>query len=272
MKFKNKLELKGAIIGMLLGDACIPKLGVRGKTHRLTMKQKSAHREYFLMKKDILENVTSVKVYLGEQSERFGKILFSDRLSTLSNPLYCSLRDRMYHDGRRTADEHVMGSLTPLGLALWYQDDGHYSSGSGSGDMILCTDAYSKTECEMMARALQKKFGLQWRVYRHSRKNGEGEKSFFYRLHLRKKDHENFVSIIQPFVADCMKYKIHREDVSIQAFRGTRKESLVCAACGNEFQRFKSLNAKYCSKECFLSVHQASKRDTAQAEEIVYSA
>ena len=29
-----------------------------------------------------------------------------------------------FHDGRKTVTEHVMKCLTPLGLALWYMDDG----------------------------------------------------------------------------------------------------------------------------------------------------
>ena len=271
MKFKNKLELKGAIIGMLLGDACIPTLSNNGKTHRLTMKTKSAHREYFLFKKDILENVCSLKTYLEEPNDRFGKVTYSDRLSTLSNPMYSHLRDHMYHDGRRTVDEHVMKCLTPLGLALWYQDDGAYAKGSGYGDVILCTDAYSKTECELMARELQKKFNMQWRVYRRSRKNKEGDKSYFYRLYLRKKDHEDFFNLIKPFVVDCMKYKLERDDVDVKAFMGTRKESLTCPICKKDFQRFKSLKAKYCSKECFQKFHGTSQRDAAKAEDIVCS-
>jgi len=266
MKFKNKLELKGAIIGMLLGDGYIPNSGVN---KLMRIKMKSAHREYFMFKKDILENVCSLKTFLGETNDRWGKVTFSDRLSTKTNPLFTQLREHMYHDGRRTVDEHVMKCLTPLGMALWYQDNGSYAKGSGYGDVILCTDAYSKTECEMMARELQKRFKHQWRVYRRVRKNKDGEKLYFYRLYLRKKDHEYFFKLIDPFVVDCMKYKLKRDDVDVKAFRGTREESIICPVCKKEFKRFKSQKGKYCSKECFKKFHRTSQRDTAKAEDIV---
>ena len=46
--------------------------------------------------------------------------------------------------------------LTPIGLALWIQDDG-YRSGNA---LVLCTECFTKSEVELLISVLRDNFGL----------------------------------------------------------------------------------------------------------------
>jgi len=236
--FSNKLEFKGAVIGMLLGDACIPKVQ-RGLNASLRIGHSIKQKDYLMHKKKILSMLTECRIYEPN-------IIVKDKeyqtitLDTRVHPFYTKIREHFYHEGRKTVDEHVLKCLTPHGLALWYQDDGCLTNHEDFLTPFLCTHGFNKVEVEMLARMLQKKFGLQWRL----RKDKQ-----YYALRLRRMDRQPFFDLIAPYMHESMMYKI-RSDGKEPIFKD--HIILKCKQCNKDFEvPYKSRNRKYCSCLCY---------------------
>ena len=223
--FSSKLEFKGAVVGMLLGDASIPKARTPGTTHHLQITHCMEQEEYMLQKKKYLEHLTEVRFYTNQANNNDYKCC---RLVTRTHPFYNAMRNHMYHEGRKTVDEHIMKVLTPLGLALWYLDDGSLNLRGNSKIPVLATHCFNATEHEMMSRMLQKRFGFQWRINRTTT-TYKGVTKNSYILRLRDKDRENFFGLIKEFVPECLKYKIDdMNDLSPK-----ERCNFTCENCGD---------------------------------------
>lgn len=257
--FSNRKEFKGAVIGMILGDGYIPKV-IRGTNAAFSLGHSIDQIEYARYKKSILEYLTSCRECVQTRHDGKGKDYI--KIDSRVHPFYTALRNHMYIDGRKTVDEHIMKCLTPLGLALWYQDDGCLINHSDFLTPFLCTHGFSKTEVEMMCRSLQKLFGLQWRP----RKDKQ-----YYAMRLRRKDRKAFFDLIRPYIHPTMQYKI-RDDGKEHIFEDY--VNLNCHLCGKEFScMYKDRHRKFCSCLCYHN-SQREKRIESQplAEETVSSA
>jgi hypothetical protein len=189
----NLKELKGAFIGMVLGDGCLVK---QAKHAYLTYVHSIKQKDYALSKTKYLKELTKVNVtypttYLN--GKPFKKIV----VRGLCHPKYTRLYERFYYQGKKTIDEHLLKSLTPLGLAIWYQDDGHYGNYGDRNYIILCTHNFNYAEHELMQKWLKYKFELNWSI-KHD-KNG-------YHLRLNRNQIGDFMDTIKPYMV--LKYKI----------------------------------------------------------------
>lgn len=240
-KFKNRLEFKGAVVGMCLGDGHI-RIPKGGKEAQFSITHCRKQVDYMLYKVKILEYLTSCWVKEGITVLN-GKDFANIKMQTKSHPFYTKLMDHLYFDGRRTVDEHVMKCLTPMGLALWYQDDGCLANNDNFLTPFIYTYAYSKTEVEMMSRMLQKMFGLQWRCNRQGK---------YYALRLRRSDREAFYELIKPYIQPCMEYKIEDDNKRPRKDRG-ESVTLKCQHCHEQFSvdyKVRKIR-KYCGSKCY---------------------
>jgi len=200
--FDNRLEFKGAVIGMVLGDGCIPKLMEGRNTQHLQLAHRSADREYAEYKKSLLSFLNETKIT--ESSNTANGITYPCVVvRTLSHPFYNSLYEHMYYDGRKTVTEHVMKCITPLGLALWYMDDGILAGEMGWRNPFICSHNFNQVENELMCRMIHKKFGITFRAIKKNVKD-----KTYYWMRLRRKDRDKFFDIIREFVPECMRRKI----------------------------------------------------------------
>lgn len=188
----NRQELKGALIGMILGDGCLVK---QANHAYLTYVHSIKQEEYALSKTKYLEltkyNISYPTTILN--GKKYGKVV----VRSLCHPFYTRLYERFYHQKRKTVDEHLMKMLTPLGLALWYQDDGHYHYYNGRNVIMLCTHNFNYAEHELMQKWLLRKFGLNWSI-KHD-KHG-------YWLKLNRNQIGDFMEIIKPYMT--LTYKL----------------------------------------------------------------
>jgi hypothetical protein len=232
--FKNRLEFKGAVIGMCLGDGHL-RIPKGGKEAQYSMTHCLKQKNYMFYKIKMLEYLTTCWNKEGS-SFSDGKMHLNWKMQTQSHPFYTKLMDHLYFDKRRTVNEHVMKCITPLGLALWYQDDGTLRQNDDFLIPVIFTYAYSKTEVEMMCRMLQKKFGLQWRCNRHGN---------YYAMRLRRSDRKTFYDLIRPYV--------HPSNVTLN-----------CSYCGNDFDvEYKNRKIrKYCSSKCYHDSRLKNKEES----------
>ena len=184
----NDREYMGAVIGTLLGDASLAPIDAGNS--RLRFGQ--ANREYALWKREVLSYEHSLSEYqTGNMT-----IVTSPRL-----PLFSALRERIYYNGRKTIDSHIMKCLTPLGLALWYYDDGDLHRTAFR--VLISSMSFNYAEHLLMQEALFKQFNLHFNIL--TRKSRTGLKVFYFRL--KNSDRKLFFDLIGPYRIECMAYK-----------------------------------------------------------------
>jgi len=239
--FENKKEFKGAVIGMVLGDGSLARIQ-RGMKHSyLTIGHSDKQKDYAIHKSKILEWLTSVHVakHTALYVRKDGTNPIVTTVRTKTHPMYTKLRDRFYYQDRKTVTEHLMKMLTPMGIALWYQDDGCFAYHGGYQEVYLNTQGFNLAENELMSRHLQKRFGLQIRVNRAQGK--------YYCLRLRRKDRQKFIDLVSPFISECMKYKVEITDKwdDLPGTRQHEKMTVTCILCGKTYERYFKEGNKY---------------------------
>jgi hypothetical protein len=216
----NDEEIRGAIIGMVLGDGSLPMNGRSINAH-MDYAHCIKQREYAVWKSSILEKLTSVRVTDGVSRAR-GKEYPKVRVISKTHPTYTHLWKRFYHNGRKTVDSFLMDHLTPLGLAIWYQDDGHLKNHEDYLTPILETNSFNVAEHMIMTKALADKFHLEFRANSLNAK--------YLMLRLRRKDRERFFDIIREHIHPTMDYKIRDDGKAVMLTGDPIKSN--CEICG----------------------------------------
>ena len=212
--FDNRLEFKSAVVGMVLGDGCITN--PKGRTNCILSIQHSvAQKEYALYKKDLLEYLTAVSIYeyyRPDTREEFKGTKPSVTIHTRRHPFYSKLRDRMYVDGRKQITEHILKIISPLGIALWYMDDGTfiprmrtmYGNQARDWQLRIATCSFSEAEHSLAQYYFNKRFNITWKIERRKNRNDNWQ----YLLALYKiSEIEKFFNLVGKYIVPSMSYK-----------------------------------------------------------------
>lgn len=198
----NKTQIMEAFYWMTLGDGHIEK-PERGD-YLLSVSHTIKNIDYVHWKGLIVGRVLRYSIHNQTIQGGYTNSHEMVRLRTQHHPWFTKVWDRIYGTiGRKCIDPYALSLLSPLGLAILYQDDGsyHYSTDAGHNILIhkLC---FSKYELEALAKTIVDKFGIIFRINRCDNK-GLG-----YRIRLRAKDREKFFSLIMPYIVPSMLYKV----------------------------------------------------------------
>ena len=199
-------EFKGALVGMVIGDG---HLAVDKRDNgNSSMEVWGTNMDYMMFKKSILDNLTETTVTEYPAKEKYwarnDKSYMSKpriRLRSKRHPVYSKLREHLYYDNRRTIDDFSLKTLTPMGLAITYMDDGSYNISNGA--MVIYTNAYNRLEHECIVRALAKRFGIQCSI-----NSSRGLLS----LYVKKKSQDDFINLIDPYIIESMRHKMPNDE------------------------------------------------------------
>ena len=203
----SQQEFKGALIGMIWGDGSINERGM--------FRTSSVVESWVLAKEKILSQLTETT--MNKDEKRLGahgtKPLY--QLYTRVHPVYQKLRLHTYLEGRKQATGLASSLINPLGVLIWYLDDGCLDDADGGIRFQIHSNCFGEAEHQMLARAMNDRFGLRFNV-RTAYKKAKG--TTYYWLYLKAADRLVFWdAIIAPFyewIPEEMKYKIpRREDV-----------------------------------------------------------
>lgn len=114
-----KTLMKKAVLGMLLGDAALMR--DRG-SFRLDISHGASQFNYFMWKKKLLQHHGKVQPY----KTGFGSKAY--RFRYYDKDFLTEIWDICYRDGKKKITESWTKELNDLSLALWYQDDGCFTS------------------------------------------------------------------------------------------------------------------------------------------------
>lgn len=196
------------IIGSLLGDArleCRSK-SIRAKhTARLRIHQSDKQKDYVLWKYQILKNLVIkgprfTKVW--HDSKR-NKDHYSWYFHTRSNEALGLIHKLFYQDNIKIVPKDLIEILDPLGLAIWYMDDG---SNNGS-NITLNTHCFSNEEQKMIQDLFYRKFGIKTSLVKDRSK---------FKIAIGYNELPKFMKIVKLHIISSMSYKIvsPRNDLS----------------------------------------------------------
>lgn len=147
------------ILGGLLGDASIkcPRNRLWGVTFIHGVKQ-SAYLQY---KFEMLKSL-GVSQRTAQRSGYTGRANLQ-RFSLHGNPYLCS--QFSFHDGsRKRLSIEWLDAITPLGLAIWYGDDGSIQVDASGYSITLHTQGFRRSECDLLCAWLLWRWGVKARV------------------------------------------------------------------------------------------------------------
>lgn len=203
----NQFQL---ILGSLMGDArleCRSK-GIRAKhTARLRIHQSERQKDYVFWKFSQLKDLTLkgprfIKVW---HDRKRGKDHFSWYFHTRSNEALGLVNKCFYRNNVKIVPKELINLIDPLGLAVWYMDDG---SNNGA-DITLNTHGFTIAEQKRLQHLLLNKFGIVTTLVKDRSK---------YKIAIGRREYGKFINIVKPHVIKSMKYKISspRNDLSLK--------------------------------------------------------
>ena len=174
------------LAGSILGDAYVAPLG------KIQIEHSIKQHEYVEWKYQELATISypSPPVALRHVCRKSGQTY--DSLRFWTRQFFRSLRKRFYEGKQKIfpVDLHI----TPLILAVWYMDDGHYEKKKNR--CILATDCFDLNSLKRISRSFQKDLGINPTI----RKSGK--------MAFNSLDCNKFRSVIAPHIIPAMSYKI----------------------------------------------------------------
>lgn len=202
-QFSLPKELFDILIGLLLGDLCAQKPSIKANTF-FRFEQGSIHKDYLIHLFNLFYNYCNSEPKTSERlpDKRTGKIYSRIQFNTYALPCFNQLYNLFYPEGKKKVPLNIGELLNPLGLAYWICDDGYYDKKGKR--VLLSTDSYTLAEVELLLEVLNTKFNL----IAYANKHGT-EKA--YVLAISAKSVSNLQILLQPIMANIMKYKLGLE-------------------------------------------------------------
>lgn len=188
---------------MIMGDGGVYKYSENGNA-KFIMNMIEKNEDYVMYCKEILDNITSTKVYnIQKEGNRQPQL----RLETASHPFFTKLRDRIYVGTYKSIDIHALTLLDYEALSFLYMSDGCLQTDmrpeigmvNPSYNITLNMKRLSYGDLLLLKKALKEKLDLEWNINR----NGK-----YYYLRLRTKDVYKFTEGIKPFICPSFLYKV----------------------------------------------------------------
>ncbi len=134
----------------------------------------------------------------------------SYELRTKTYKFIKTYRRFLYPSGRKKIDNRkLLEKLTPLGLAIWYMDDGGLSQKKRDGKVyaneLMINTHLSKEENQVIIDYFQDVWGISFSQVRNRG---------FYRLRCGTKQARRFIDIVKPYVSQVtsMAHKLKLKD------------------------------------------------------------
>lgn len=189
-------EFLSIICGKLLGDGCIVKQEGRKPRFQFIHSIKDKEWCYYCYSR--------LKDYLPLTGPHYKRIVDDRIIAGYSETYYVQsrthdhitdLRSIWYKNCKKVLPfEFLMKYLTPLGLAWWYQDDGHLKKDfTIPRKIILSTDSFTPAENNQLCQLLKDKYSLLFSLDKQNRI------ILYDQFQIRY-----FLSLVNPYLQPCM--------------------------------------------------------------------
>lgn len=209
-----KMIQKDLIFGTLLGDGNLQTFN-NGRTWRYRALQKAAHESYLRHKYGVLQSLcnsppsygSTTDTCTGTTSNRwYFNTLVTPSLNFYANMFYTY--DPVTQRWVKDVPLHVEKFLTARAVAYWYMDDGAIKYLGKSNGMRICTESFSYEGVNRLKAALFTKFGIVTTLTKKSKTENGVTVLVGHRMTIPEKSSTAFRQLIEPYLVDCMRYKV----------------------------------------------------------------
>ena len=193
---------KQILLGSLLGDGSVryTKRFLNGQSTGVKMMQSEQRLPYLHFKKELMGwHITSES----SQTSGWNKVPMHTLGTESSDIMTNIIRDLgiINIKGKKIVTEKWLDTLTPLGLAVWYCDDGSIAYKKGVSVRIN-TQGFTRKENELIIEYFRQKWDLNFLIAPEKRKNKN-----LYSIRANTEDSIRFLEIVSDYIPTCMSYK-----------------------------------------------------------------
>lgn len=189
---------RSIIIGSLLGDGAMER---NGRYPRLKFDHGMAQERYVRWLKEELAPFSGTLRIVQSWHYAARKSYRRWNFATYSRPEFEEFYSLFYSKGKRGIPNQLEKFLDPIGLAVWYMDDGHKRTDCNA--LRIHTNAFTVQETKFLQCVLERKFGVDTRL--HHVRRGIAERTLYVPS---GSNAERLISIVRPHIHASMQYKI----------------------------------------------------------------
>ena len=183
------------LLGSLLGDGSL-KIHPLYKNARFSFRHSHTQQHYFMWKVAQLEEISSDKCMWQQTkngSDGWGTVKW--RYQSMALPALTELFNLTHHHGKFLIRRKWLNLLTPLSLAIWWQDDGSIIANGRKG--VLCTEGFTQPEVQLLRQYLKAVWHIETVVAPKSAREPSKVRLWFR----SSKQLQSFMRIIMPHIA-----------------------------------------------------------------------
>lgn len=205
MTLHTRQQLRGALIGTLLGDSWATSHGHFG-CEQVTL-------ELISYKRQLLEEYLNREINISER-KRVGVVIEGRKINPsktytvrAGDASFKKFYNIFYKDNRKRLTYSLLKRISPEGIALWIMDDGYldYKKSNNTRYMSICTDSYTLQEHELIIRMFKEAYDIECYIRYHQRNKWAEPKP---RITFNGKNAQKLVALIYEFVLPCFYYKL----------------------------------------------------------------
>jgi DNA-binding transcriptional regulator WhiA len=201
-EYKKKLKLtprqQEILIGLMLGDGHLERSPCTSRA-RLKVEQRERARQYIDWLYENFQEWIRQKIRIRTKLlKTTNKLYRYHEFTTYSHEEFMPYRQLFYPRGKKVVPSSVDKILTPLGLAVWFMDDGSIKSHECRG-RIINTHSFTEKEVELLCRVLAVKFNLE--AWPRQQKDG-------VQVYISAKSADKFEDLLLPNILPVMQYKL----------------------------------------------------------------
>lgn len=187
IKMKTSKETRNLVLAMVLGDGTLNSRGYFSMRHCLKQE------DYINWKRDLIKREFRVTDCYYVSNNGYGAY----EMRTSVYKCLKHYRRVIYKSGKKNiANRGLLNRLTPIGLAIWYMDDGGLSQkkkdGVIVGNELMLNTHLSKDDNQVIIEYFKEVWGIQF-----TQVLNRG----LYRLRCGTKEARKFIEIVKPYVS-----------------------------------------------------------------------
>lgn len=209
-------HFKNIIMGSYFGDGCITTNEWK-KHYYMKINHGMPQLEYCKWKASLFGNFAKEPIIINRtfQNKPYQCCSFATKMF----PFFTQLHD-CYINNQKHIKKWMFTYLDPLAITIWYLDDGDFAvknqtraDGTKYKHFTGCRlslGVFYEEECNLIKNFFIEKYNIDPKIYL------EGGK--YRRAWFNVEKSKRFLSIIKPFVPECMKYKIGIQQEAIENY------------------------------------------------------
>lgn len=208
-------EQRQLLLGSLLGDGGL-YIHKNGKNAYFQERHGGKQSEYLMYKYEILKEYCASAPKEGSSyNKKYDKWHKTIMLRTRCLPAFTQLHDLWYKEGKKIVPQQEVNEIDPLGLAVWFGDDG---GSTQSSRRELATHSFTEEEQLLLQDLFVEKFAIKPEICRNQ--------NCVPYLVFSKTSMRKFIGIIKPHLHATMIYKILHVSVRQRKFTKSQAEDI----------------------------------------------